>query len=83
MANTFTVTIPPGIVVADALKQVQDGITAQGGTFSYAGGTGAFRVKGVEGLFSLKGNQVTITINKKPFIVSHTFVEGEIRKYFA
>lgn len=82
MANTFTVTIPPGTVVADALKQVREGIVAKGGTFAFDGKVGSFRVSGVEGLFSLAGSQVTITINKKPFVVSHGLVEGKIREFF-
>lgn len=82
MANTFTVTLPKGTDVNAALKQLEDGIKDAGGSFAYSSGCGTFKVKGVEGLFTLKGSDVTITINKKPMLATHGLIERKIREYF-
>lgn len=83
MSNTFSVTIPKGMDLATGVEQVRKGVTAAGGKYQFDGQKGSFSVKGVEGTFTVKGNVVTITISKKPFIVSHSYVEGTIREYFS
>jgi hypothetical protein len=42
-----------------------------------------FSVSGVVGNYFLEGTILTITIIKKPFIVSMDYVDSELRKYFA
>lgn len=82
MANTFTLTIPAGTDVTSAIAEVKNGIEAKKGTFTFDGTMGVFSVSGVTGYFTLKVRQVTITINKKPFIVSHEYVQKAISAYF-
>lgn len=82
MSNTFSVTIPKGMDLAAGVEQVRAGVTAAGGKYSFDGQKGSFEVKGVVGTFTVEGKVVTITISKKPFIVSHSYVENTIRDYF-
>ena len=83
MANTFTVTIPDDVEIRDGVAQVKNGVEGAGGDYEFDGRDGRFSVKGVTGSFSVDGRDVTITIEKKPFVVSHAFVERAIRGYFA
>ena len=82
MSHTFSVTIPKGIDLASGVEQVRDGVEGAGGTYQFDGKNGKFSVKGVTGTFTVAGQVVTISIEKKPFIVSHGFVEKSIRGYF-
>ena len=84
MSNTFSVTIPKGMDLKAEVDKVRAGVTAAGGKYQFDAttGKGSFEVKGVVGSFAVDGNVVTITISKKPFIVSHGYVENTIRDYF-
>lgn len=84
MANTFSVNIPKGMDLVSGVERVKQGVEAAGGKYRFDAttGTGSFEVKGVAGSFVVSNGVVTITISKKPFIVSHGFVENTIRDYF-
>lgn len=82
MSNTFSVKIPKGVNIAASVAQVKKGVEAAGGKYKFDGTNGSFEVKGVHGTFTVTGDTVTITISKKPFIVSHSYVENTIRDYF-
>lgn len=83
MAHTFSVNIPKGMDIATGVAKVRKGVTEAGGTYEFDGTKGSFSVKGVVGSFVVAGVVVTITITKKPFIVSNGFVEKTVRDYFA
>lgn len=82
MTHTFSVNIPKGMDLKAGVEQVRSGVLAAGGKYQFDGTNGSFEVKGVAGTFSVSGSVVTITINKKPFIVSNSYVEKTIRGYF-
>lgn len=83
MAHTFSVTIPEKMDIKAGVEQVKAGVEAAGGKYQFDGAKGSFEVKGVAGTFFIVGRVVNITISKKPFIVSHAYVEKTIRGYFA
>lgn len=85
MSHTFTLNIPKGMDINSGIEKVRAGIEAMGGVYQYDVKTarGSFSVKGVSGSFILTGEAVIITITKKPFIVSHAYVEKSIRDAFA
>ena len=82
MSNTFSVQIPKGMNLTASVAQVKKGVEDAGGKYQFDGTNGTFEVKGVQGSFVVAGDTVTITISKKPFIVSHAYVETTIRDYF-
>jgi hypothetical protein len=82
MAHTFSVTIPEGLDLKAGVEKVKAGVIAAGGKYQFDGTKGMFEVKGVSGAFFVAGRIVTITISKKPFIVSNGYVESTIRDYF-
>jgi hypothetical protein len=81
MAHTFSITIPDDMDLKDGIEQVRSGVLEAGGKYSFDGKNGSVEVKGVHGTFVVVGRVVTITITKKPFIVSNGFVENTIRGY--
>lgn len=83
MSHTFTVEMPKSIKLEDGVKLVRDRIKQKGGQYEFDGVDGYFSVMGVDGDFSVHGNSVTITITKKPFVVSNGLVERKVREYFA
>ncbi len=83
MAHTFSVTMPKGMDLKAGVEKVRSGVLAAGGKYQFDGTNGSFEVKGVVGNFSVAGAVVTITIGKKPFIVSNGYVEATIRSYFS
>jgi len=65
--------------VNEALNKISDV-----GSVSVNGSDGKVSVKGVDANFSFDENaeELTITITDKPWLVSESFVEDEIRKFF-
>lgn len=82
MSHTFSVTMPDGMDIKVGVEKVRAGVLAAGGQYNFDGTKGSFEVKGVKGAFFIVGRVVNITISKKPFIVSHAYVETTIRGYF-
>lgn len=83
MAHTFSVTIPENMDLLAGVDKVRTGILDAGGKYSFANNRGEFEVKGVAGAFLVVGRVVSITLTKKPFIVSYAYVEKTIRGYFS
>lgn len=85
--NTFTITMPP-----DKFETAKNALYAKAqGVFPYSeesDGTatsGSVTDEGVTANFSYStATQVlTVTIIKKPFLVSEGFIEGKVREWFA
>ncbi len=58
-------------------KAAEKGLMFTGDTQS-----GSFSGKGISGTYSASGNDVTVNISQRPFIISCEFIESELRKYF-
>jgi hypothetical protein len=43
---------------------------------------GAFSGKGVEGNYTVSGNTVNVTVDKKPMIVPWPLVESQLKQFF-
>lgn len=86
MAHIFTVTVNDEI--SSVLAKVESAITENGGTFLGDNSKGMFHGKSVVGAIkgeycSVSENEIQIRITDKPFIVSYSMIEGEIKKYFS
>lgn len=86
MAHTFTLTLNDEIAVV--LSKIESAITQNGGMFQGDSSKGVFQGNSVAGpvkgeYCSVSGSEIRITIKDKPFIVSYSMIEGEIKKYFS
>ncbi len=86
MAHTFTVSISDDIT--EVLGRVESEIAGSGGTFSGDREKGVFQGNSIMGqirgdYLALSGNEIRISITDKPFFVSYSMIEGEIKKYFS
>ena len=82
----FTFTVPVGDV-SSAINKVKEAVAKQSGaTFNGDTSKGSFSgstaVGTVEGNYTVNGNNVSITITKKPFVVPQSTVESKIRDWF-
>jgi len=68
--------------VNQAIQTVRKEITGSGGRFTGNEQEGSFRVSGIEGYYRIS-NLVSVTITSKPFIVSNSYIEKEIKNYFS
>jgi len=86
MSHSFIIKINDDIHAI--LKKVESSIIGSGGTFEGTSERGIFHGKSVVGLIkgeycSVADDEIKITIKDKPFIVPHSMIETEIRKYFS
>lgn len=86
MANSFKISVTKDL--STTLKEVEDGIVSNGGTFTGDTSGGEFSGKTVLGMIHGKYNclsdsEVEITITKKPFAAPSSKIESSIRGYFA
>lgn len=86
MAHTFTVALNDEI--SSVLARVESAITESGGTFLGDSSKGVFQGNSIMGpvkgeYCSVSGNEMSITIKDKPFVVPYSMIEGEIKKYFS
>lgn len=44
---------------------------------------GQFSGSGIQGSYSLVGNELTVTIDKKPMLIPWSVVESKVRAFFA
>ena len=66
-------------IVQEAAKAISD----QGGIFNVTGDTGNFsftKPAHVEGTFTVVGNQVEITITKKPMFIPCSMIESKLKE---
>jgi len=86
MATTFT--LPLAQDTATALEHIKSGITEAGGDFEGDTDTGTFAGKTplgtIKGSYLVKNdNEIEITINKKPMLLSKVAIKSAITDYLA
>jgi hypothetical protein len=74
--------------VASVLSKMKSLITGKGGSFEGNKENGSFEGKTVLGTIkgeyrSISDNEIEITIDDKPFLVSYSTIESEIKKYLS
>ncbi|GHV90486.1 hypothetical protein AGMMS50268_09890 [Spirochaetia bacterium] len=75
----FSFSKPPNI--SQAVQTVRSGIEAKGGLFTGNENAGSFKVSGISGNYSIQ-NAVAVTILEKPFIISNSLIEKEVKNFF-
>lgn len=81
MSKQFLITLTSDVhKVIDRFKA-----TAQKNNFQFSGDDrlGQFSGKGIEGRYEINGNQLTITIEKKPLLIAWSLIESTVRDFFA
>ena len=63
-------------------QKAKTAIENYGGYFSGDSYYGSFSVSGVEGYYHIHVNFITITITKKPLLVTKTFLKNSIKNFF-
>lgn len=81
MSKTFTVTIPPDD--DDFFGNTQRAVESLGATLEGDETAGAFSGRGIEGTYAVQGDQVTVTITKKPAVAPWPLIENIVRDLFA
>ena len=81
MCKTFTVTIPPGD--DDFLENTRRSVEAMGATLEGDDKAGTFSGRGVEGEYRIEGDQVTVTITKKPTLAPWPLIETIVKDFFS
>ena len=81
MSKSFDVPLTgdPEALVAQAEKAARKA----GAEFSGDTSAGRFAGSGVEGEYTVHGDTITVTINKKPLIAPWSLVEEKVRSFFA
>ncbi|GHV50697.1 hypothetical protein AGMMS49579_04690 [Spirochaetia bacterium] len=79
LLHSFTIELPKN--TSQALKAVKNGIEGKGGSFYGNEYGGYFRNRGIRGNYVV-GEKITFYIFEKPFIISNSLIEKEIRNYF-
>lgn len=81
MANSFTVSYPGD--KAELLNKIRSTIGSKGnlnGNEEHGSFEGSTPVGSFEGSYTIEGNDITITIDKKPFLVSNGMIKDEFEK---
>ena len=86
MSHSFTVKFNEEI--SSILKKVESEIMDKGGRFEGNTESGSFDGKSPLGTIrgeycSISHNEIEITIKDKPFIVTYSMIESEMKKYFS
>lgn len=82
MCKTFTVEIPP----QDRelfLENARSSAEAMGATIEGDMTGGVFSGRGVEGEYRIAGDQVTVTIMKKPALAPWPLIETIVKDFFS
>jgi hypothetical protein len=64
-----------------AVQTVRSSIQEKGGTFAGNEEEGNFKSGGITGQYRVS-EMVSVTISEKPFVVPHSLIESEVKKYF-
>lgn len=80
MSKTFTVTIPAE--EDDFLDNTRRAVESLGATLEGDDSSGSFSGRGVEGTYAVDGDQVTVTITKKPTLAPWPLIENLVRDFF-
>jgi hypothetical protein len=67
--------------ISGAVTAVKSAIEQKGGVFSGDTNAGAFRASGIAGVYHVR-DQVSVTIQEKPFVIPNQMIEKEVKKYF-
>lgn len=78
--HSFTITITQD--ANSLLSYLKTEVESNEGIFIGNECSGTFSGKGIEGMYEVLEDCLTITITKKPFIIPMKMIENEIRKYF-
>ena len=82
--DPFTITVAGDMT--ETLEKIRTTVTSMGGSFSGDGTSGSIAsqtpVGQVEGDYSISGNEITITITKKPIMVPCGMIETKMREFF-
>lgn len=81
MGRTFTVQTTKS--ATELVARGQRIAKERGATFEGTESAGRFQGKGVTGSYAIAGQDVTITIEKKPKLVPWTVVESGIKRFVA
>ncbi len=81
MGRTFTVEIEgdPAVLIARAEALAK----ANGIRFSGDGDAGVFSGMGAAGSYQRRGQDLTITVDKKPIFVSWGMIEAQLKEFFS
>ena len=80
MCRSFTVTIPPDDDFLGNTRRAVEGMEA---TLEGDEKSGTFAGRGIEGHYSVEGDQVTVTITKKPALAPWAIIEKLVKDFFA
>ncbi|GHS94386.1 hypothetical protein AGMMS50276_06930 [Synergistales bacterium] len=80
MAFSFTILKPHDI--STALQSAKKTARSFGVTFEGDAESGRFSGMGVEGNYEV-GEEIAVTINKKPFLVTESFIKSKASAFFA
>jgi hypothetical protein len=81
MASAFNFSFSKPENIQAAVETVRSGISSKGGVFSGNTQKGEFKASGIEGKYEV-GNNVTVTIIEKPFVLTNGLIEKEVKKFF-
>jgi len=73
---TFPLNVPPASVIGEVRRRVE----RHGGALTGDAAAGAFRVKGVEGNYTVADTTLTIQVVSKPFLLPAFLIEAVIKK---
>lgn len=68
--------------IAEVVSSIKEKMTKNGYHFEGDKKEGHFKGAGIEGCYTVKGKNVCIQIDKKPFIVPMSLVESKFKEYF-
>jgi hypothetical protein len=67
--------------ITQAVNTVRSGITGKGGSFNGNESAGNFEASGIAGEYRV-ADKVNVTISAKPFIISNSLIEKEVKSFF-
>ena len=80
MAFSFTIPKPRDINVA--LQSAKEAARSFGVTFEGDAASGCFSGMGTDGSYEV-GEEIAVTINKKPFVMTESFIKSNATAFFA
>jgi len=80
MARSFSVPFTGD--AASLLARARKAATDNGAQVTGDANQGTFSGRGVEGSYTINGNTVTVTIDKKPLIIPWSLVESQLKQFF-
>jgi hypothetical protein len=69
--------------VSAALRKAKAEIEKRGGRFEGDDSAGHYQGNGFAGSFRVRGNTITISIDKKPLLIPEALIRGVVRDFFS